>query len=418
MSKTETADNHVMNLNDLIELEEKGQLDQIEIEQFVENAKQIAFNLEPIKDSISEFVKSAEKVFDVTKNFTERYKDILTYVDTSDWEKAAGVTFEEMEEMSLRDVMERIRERHGVITPESEWATKNKLRSHNAILIPQTRQPKQFVMTKDKITNKFFEGALPVGSRDVLIGTEGRKSKKAVVSIDFEDLPHVFISKTITPYDREVHDAIVSLYIDGENEYITPLMIYRTMTGNPKAELTEKKAKDISDSVTKCSMTRIFIDSSEEAGAFGMERAEYEGSLLFAEKIKGSHKGEISEWIHILKTPILYQYADNKGQIARSPIELLNTPVNKNDEAIILQGYLLRRILAMQGSKLSRNIVYETVYKHLDISAASAGALRKKQTKVRDTVKKILNDWVSKKFIRTYKENKKGNSIVSLTVEF
>lgn len=72
----------------------------------------------------------------------------------------------------------------------------------------------------------------------------------------------------------------------------------------------------------------------------------------------------------------------------------------------------------MQGSKLSKNIVYETVYKHLDIHATSAGALRKKQSKVRETIKKILDDWKAKKFIRSYEENKRGTVINSLTINF
>ena len=109
-------------------------------------------------------------------------------------------------------------------------------------------------------------------------------------------------------------------------------------------------------------------------------------------------------------------YAKNKKQIARTDINLLNTPINKSDEVIILQGYLLRRILAMQGSKLNRNILYETIYKHLEISASSPGALRKKQHKVRDMTKEILADWVIKKFIKNYDENVKNNSIISVTI--
>lgn len=393
-----------------------------------------------ISDVITPYLEQYEE-------FRKEYEVVMPLVDSVDSLEYAHITLDEDTYYTLADVAYRILnyvrslaiflnlEVDEVVQKSSEdlqWYQQKykKMRETyenslpfpaEIILIPQTSQPKNLVLAKDKITNKFFEGSLSLESKDIEIATERKNSKKeltAVVSIDFEELPDVSISKSIEPYDREVHDAIVSLYVDGENEFVTPLMIYRTMTGNPKATFTDKKEKEISDSVSKCSMTRITINTSEEAEAYGMDKLSYEGNLIYTEKIIGEHKGEVSEWIRILKKPILYDYANDKNQVARVPIQLLNTSINKNDETIVLQGYLLRRILAMKGSKLSKNIVYDTVYKHLNISAASAGALRKKQSKIRDNAKRILNDWKEQGFIKTFKENKKQNSIVSLTISF
>lgn len=393
-----------------------------------------------ISDVITPYLEQYEE-------FRKEYEVVMPLVDSVDSLEYAHITLDEDTYYTLADVAYRILnyvrslatflnlEVDEVVQKSSEdlqWYQQKYKKMCEAyenslpfpaeiILIPQTSQPKNLVLAKDKITNKFFEGSLNLESKDIEIATERKNSTKeltAVVSIDFEELPDVSISKSIEPYDREVHDAIVSLYVDGENEFVTPLMIYRTMTGNPKATFTDKKEKEISDSVSKCSMTRITINTSEEAEAYGMDKLSYEGNLIYTEKIIGEHKGEVSEWIRILKKPILYDYANDKNQVARVPIQLLNTSINKNDETIVLQGYLLRRILAMKGSKLSKNIVYDTVYKHLNISAASAGALRKKQSKIRDNAKRILNDWKEQGFIKTFKENKKQNSIVSLTISF
>jgi hypothetical protein len=285
--------------------------------------------------------------------------------------------------------------------------------------IPKTKYPDSFIIPKDKISNKLFEGALTIGTVN-RIATEGKKSKKeltAKVSIGFDELKGITISRDLNSYDREIHDAIVSLYVDGGNEYITPLMIYRTMTGNPKAKITPKQFQAISDSVIKCSVTRIRIDAKDEATAYGMDRLIYEGNLIYTKKIEGEHKGETNEWIYIMERPVLFDYAESKGQIDRANIKLLNTPVSKNEETIILQGYLLRRIRTMQKSKVSRNILYETIYKQLNIEAATAGALRKKQTKVRHTVKEILDYWMKEKEIKNYKENLgKNNAIISLSI--
>ncbi|HWO77755.1 MAG TPA: hypothetical protein VNM69_17955 [Bacillus sp. (in: firmicutes)] len=287
--------------------------------------------------------------------------------------------------------------------------------------IPPTKFPNNLVIPKDKVSNKLFEGKLIKGEWNQ-IATEGKASKKeltAVVAIDFDELKEIEVSRTLTAYDREVHDAIVSLYVDGENEYITPLMIYRTMTGNPRVDLkaNSKQYQAIIESIEKCSDTKIKIDAQNEAKAFNLDKLIYEGRLINSEKITGIHKGKVNEWIHILRKPVLYDYADGKGQIDRPDISLLNTPVNKNEETIILQGYLLRRIRTMKHSKMSRNILYETIYKQLNVQAASASALRKKQTKIRNTVKEILDYWIKEKEIKGYKENKgKNNAIVSLTI--
>lgn len=296
------------------------------------------------------------------------------------------------------------------------------LEGENVLSIPRTNYPNNVVIPKDKVTNSLFDGKLAEGVLNP-IATEGRGSKKeltAIVTIDFNELKDVeVISRPLTAYDREVHDAIVSLYVDGGNEYITPLMIYRTMTGNPKAKLTPKQERAISESVTKCSMSRIRIDAKDEAKAFKMDKLIYEGNLIYTKKITGTHKGLTSEWIHILERPVLYDYANSKGQIARAEIGLLNTPVSKNEETIILQGYLLKRILTMKNNqKISKNIVCETIYKQLDIQDLTGVSLRNKQKKIRNSVKEIFNDWIEKKFIKGYKENKgANNAIVSFTIQ-
>lgn len=284
--------------------------------------------------------------------------------------------------------------------------------------IPKTKYPNNFIISNDKVTNKLFDGELPLGLEQQ-IGTENYKSKKeltAVAKIEFDELEGVTISKSITPYDREVHDAIVSLFVDGGNQYLTPLMIYRTMTGNPKAKLTPKQHQAISESVTRCSMARIRIDAKDEAEAFNMQKLIYEGNLLYTKKVIGEHNGKVDEWICLIDRPILYDYANNKGQVTRAKINLLNTPVSKNEETVVLQGYLLKRILIMKGNpnnpKVSKNIVCETIYKQLNIQAASPGALRKKQTKIRDTVREILKDWIEKEFIKDYRENIGKNKVI------
>ena len=288
--------------------------------------------------------------------------------------------------------------------------------------VVNTIYPANFLAPTDKVSNLAFSNEL-TGSHIQQLAMERRGSKKQITtlaSIDFDSLNgsvQIKGRKELTAYDREVHDTIITLYVEGGNEYITPQMIYQVMTGDPKARLEKKQAEAISESITKCMYSRLIIDASEEAKAYGFDSFKYDGSLISGERVTASLNGTVVECLRILRPPVLYEYANKKNQIGRFNIKLLNTPINKTEEIITLQGYLYRRILSMKNnSNLSKTIVYDTVYNQLDIKAASDGALRKKKAKVRSQVKKILDYWKQEQFIAGYVENKRGQVIYSVTI--
>ena len=289
----------------------------------------------------------------------------------------------------------------------------------------KTRRPEKFLTPVDKVSNNAF-GGKPVfySPKLVSVALERKGSKKQIdtmVSINFDEMKaqgvEIYGSKELTTFDREVHDAITTLAVEGENEFITLQMIFRTM--NPRAKLTTKQAENISHSVTKMMYSRLVIDASKEAAAYGFESFKYNGYLIPAEKVTASLNGNIVECIHLFRVPPLYDYADRKNQVGRVDIKLLDSPdISKTEETIILQGYLLRRILTMKnpGNKQSNNIVYDTIYKQLSIDAPSDGALRKKKADVRKKVKQLLDYWKKEKFIKGYTENKKGQEMYSVTI--
>ncbi len=285
-----------------------------------------------------------------------------------------------------------------------------------------TFYPVNFLAPTDKVSNLAFSNEL-TGGHIQQLAMERRGSKKQITtlaSINFDNLNgsvQIKGRKELTAYDREVHDAIITLFVDGGNEYITPQMIYQVMTGNPDAYLEKKQAEAISDSITKCMYSRLIIDASEEAKAYGFDSFKYDGSLISGERVTASLNGTVVECLRILRTPVLYEYANKKNQIGRFDIKLLNSPINKTEEIITLQGYLYRRILSMKSSpNLSKTIVYDTVYSQIEVKAASDGALRKKKAKVRGHVKKILDYWKQEEFIAGYVENKRGTRIHSVTI--
>ena len=322
-----------------------------------------------------------------------------------------------------------ITNRYG-IKENLESITINKGRQGSNI---RTHYPNQFISPVDKVSNIAFNYAevknliLYKGNPvSILVGKHGSKKEiTTTVSINFDEMEkqgvEIYGSKELTMYDREVHDAIATLCVEGENQWITPQMIYQVMTGDPDARFRSKQSKQleaISNSVTKMMRSEITIDASKEAEAFGFDSFQYSGSLIPAEKVVAKLNGTVVECIHLHRNPPLYDYADRKGQIGRADIKLLNSPLNKTEETSILQGYLLRRILAIKNphNKQSNSILYETIYRQLDVTAPNDGALRKKKIDIRKKVKEILDYWKTVNFIKEYEEIAKGQTIYSITI--
>ena len=290
----------------------------------------------------------------------------------------------------------------------------------------KTKAPKQWITPIDKVSNLSFDGEGTLYDENgVNVDIGGRKSKKEILSfvrLDYSDNAiQISGKKELTQYDREVHDALVTLYTDGSNEYITPQMIYKAMTGNPEAKLAPKQQEAISNSLNKLMYSRLIINASkEECKAYGFDKFTYEGTVIQGEKATAKVNGVIVEVYHLLRKPALYTYADLKKQICRLDIKLLNSPVSKNEENITLQGYLLRHINGIKRSKLSPTILYDSIYGQLGIQAqaSSDGALRKKKLKVRNTVKRILDYLKAHDFIKNYTENSDGQEVTGITISY
>lgn len=188
------------------------------------------------------------------------------------------------------------------------------------------------------------------------------------------------------------------------------------MTGKHGSHCSENQESMINNSITKLMFSHVIIDAKDEAGRdHRVTRTLFDSNAINAKRVSITINGKESKAIKILDTPILFDYARQKNQIGRFNMKLLDTPNNKNEETIILEGYLRRRILAMQNpeSKLSTSIKYETVYKQLDISSPdgvirSEVALRKKKLKVRESVKKALDYFKKEGFIKNYSETVKN----------
>ncbi|WP_100404249.1 hypothetical protein [Bacillus solitudinis] len=299
------------------------------------------------------------------------------------WQALTGLSQDEMEERVLNGVLELV--------------VKNNI--NNLLVISETTFPKRYLMPIDKISNALFDGKLSRGKNYRVENSGKNKNLFAKVDFDFTKLPGVTISRNLDWHDRVVHNAIISLYVDGKNEYITPLMIHRAKEGDSRARMTPKQKEDIENSIEILSSARISIDTTAD---YGVDKTIYTGNLIYTKRVDVQHKGEKKEWIYVMEEPILYQYAHKKNQIANTLIQTIKTPVNKTKEIRVLQEYLLYRI---KSKGMSRIIRYDTIYEKLGVKEGSESSLRKKRNKIRKAAKAILDDFIDKKVIKGYKEN-------------
>lgn len=288
----------------------------------------------------------------------------------------------------------------------------------------RTTYPEVYITPTDKVTNTLFSGKLVEGINQLAMEPKGSKKEiTTVVSIDFDNLDKTVQMRgkqELNGYDRQVHDAILTLNIIGKNEFITPGMIYQVITGDKKATLKEKQLEAINQSIDNCIRTRIKINASQEAEKYGFKEFMHEGSLINANRITAILNGQTIECIRLLELPILYNYAIKKNQIQHIPMALLNTPVNKNEEMLIIQGYLYRRILTMKNrSMISRNILFDTIFNQIkiDLKSKATGYEKVKLSRYRKYILEILDFWKINDFIKAFEYNKKGGVYYSITID-
>jgi len=281
-----------------------------------------------------------------------------------------------------------------------------------------THYPPDWFFPKDISARLVLGNTLPPDVKTpIAIEREGKEKITTYVRVSLTDLPDGV--KTLidpTPHDIVIHNAICTL--SKENNIITYQMIYQAITGNPNAKITSQWTEIIDRSVTRLMHTPIYIDAKQEAAAYKHHVTEYDGAIIAAERLKNAKlNGQLVEGcIHLFREPILLSLSAGKNQIGRLDIKLLNTPINKTPDVILLQNYLMDRILAIP--RINNKVLFETIYQELCVSTdKKESKTRKKQATIRQQAIRMLDYWKTQKgkdgktLITGYELVKKGNTI-------
>jgi len=227
----------------------------------------------------------------------------------------------------------------------------------------------------------------------------------AIYSINFDDLADLEITKRLQPYDKRVYIAASALYNAG-NKVITLTQIYYAMgyTGRPNARALSR----INDALTKMLGAKILFDNKQEAEALpNYKHFKYDGSLLPFERLTAVVNGQVTDAaIRIFREPPLMTFAKQRQQVTTISVKLLQSPLNKTDNNLQIDDYLLERIgKAKRGSGNNCRILYKTLFER-------TGTTQKKQKqRAPGKVKQYLDYYQQQGFIKKYTEQADGVTV-------
>ena len=310
-----------------------------------------------------------------------------------------------------------------------EYLQKNPLKS-SPFEVLKSIIPESHTKPNNKLANTISKEPM-IGEGAIELVVSNKKAKNEVrtkVMLNYDhDEERVQIYKwkeRYTPYDREVYDGVVTLYAAGNN-IINPAMVYRAMNGLTDTEYVNPEALfKIRESLDKSMSIKTIIDYTAEAQMYNkdIKKTIYEGRLLAAEKVIVDINGEEYEAYKLLRSPILYEYAQVSGQILTVPMKVLKTKnaVRSTEEVIIIRGHLLRQIGWMKNTNTTRSdhITYQGVYDELGVSKADleATAYKNKTRTIRNHVKAILDEWKEQAYIMDHAEYKEGKTIIGVII--
>ena len=185
------------------------------------------------------------------------------------------------------------------------------------------------------------------------------KGKKCFININ-KKLKLMLEDKTVfrelTPFDRAVHNAVCSLCYSGIESFTTD-QVYRIITGNPDAKVTDKIRNMVEESIRTLRNRIVGIDFEEEGEYFGINLLTENGDeitfvsnyiLPLSHTILLLKNGQKVEAWNLLSEPPLLSYARIKKQIETIAVEQLQVPLPLTENTIKLREFLLQKVLLIK----------------------------------------------------------------------
>ena len=266
------------------------------------------------------------------------------------------------------------------------------------------KRPKMIEFPVDKVNSKVWKLLEAAPNGQIGLSVEKRSSSRQLTtyySINFDALgDNVSISRKLEPFDKRVYLAVSALYNAG-NTIISFSQIYKTM-GYPSAPNQRDTAK-IGDSIAKMAAAHLSLDNSQEAKAYRYDKFVYSASLLPMERIEGVINGKAVEAaIHLFREPPLITFAKGRKQITTIEKRLLETPVNKTSQNLLLEDYLIERISHAKTGRQPTKILYNKLFSEARITE------KKQRQRAKGKLAAILGHYVKCEYIKGFTDEGDG----------
>ena len=211
----------------------------------------------------------------------------------------------------------------------------------------------------------------------------------------------------LSAFDIEVYNAACSLYI-ALNEYVSPGIIYRVLSGNSKALISPKMGERITQSLNRLMNTSTVDENNKSYSLLSFSRVD---NIKFYEK-------PAQDCIKINEVPIILVLARKWKALDCDDVKLFNTWLSNTAENIALRGYMFRYIKSIKNSKRIGDfeVPYEALWKYMEIATSNPRATQRKFSDLQYKVERcLLHHWASTKFIKLFTEGKKKYRAIAAT---
>lgn len=291
--------------------------------------------------------------------------------------------------------------------------------------------PQKHIIANNKLANSLTKDIIDAGLIELDLGRKkGDIITRCVLTYEGDNVK-LTSRQPFTEYDRQVADAVTSLYEYGnESHIITAATVYRAMVHATATETpSPQQIGAVTRSLDKMRFVRVQIDCSEELTRrnIDLNGAQITGGkidtyLLTLKKLEVTAGGQKVAAYKIADTPILYDYSRLTGQVITVPAALLDirdkdgAKVSNTERRIAIKGYLMRRISVMKGKngkKQSRHIIYDSLFSEIGETDKLS---RRDQQLIREYVGIVLDNWKRDSFIKGYKELTQGKKKIGIEV--
>ncbi len=315
------------------------------------------------------------------------------------------------------------------------WIPELQMLGHLSSVIPTNH-----VIPDNKLANKLPEGIVDAGAVALVVSrSRAKKPVETICVLTYEgDNVNLSGKQAFTEYDRNVYNAVCSLYVYGDPSHVfTPAMVYRAMTGLAGSEKpTAGQTAAVTRSLEKMRFIRAVIDCTEELkmrritiNSQQIRNGEVNTYLLAAESIKVRGGGQTLKAYKLIRPPILYEYAAFSNQVLTVPASMLEIKeINKDGSLgarlpntisrIVIKGRIMRRIEGLKSGKMHQPVValydYERdgeMRKGLYALAGKPEPSWAESKRIRDDIQKMLDYWKATGYIKGYEAQKKRNTI-------